>query len=103
MFVEHMLMTGTVVNMKNEIITAPLFLKFIVREKDKIKEEEEIRERRKKGRRERREGKRREEGVNEKLNNSQSKKELENFIRVNLRMITWETVFQKAFEDYSTH
>lgn len=34
MFVECMLMTGTVVNMKNEIITAPLFLKFIVRERE---------------------------------------------------------------------
>ena len=58
MFVEHMLMTGTVVNMKNEIITAPLFLKFIVREKDKIKEggrnkgKKEERKEREKGREE---------------------------------------------------
>ena len=28
--------------------------------------------------------------------NSQSKTELENFIRVKLRIITWERVFQKA-------
>ena len=34
--------------------------------------------------------------VDEKLINSQSKKEMENFICTNLGIITWETVFQKA-------
>ena len=33
--------------------------------------------------------------MDEKIN-SQSKKERENFIRANLRIITWETVSQKA-------
>ena len=34
--------------------------------------------------------------VDEKLINSRSKKEMEIFIQANLRIITWETVFQKA-------
>ena len=34
--------------------------------------------------------------VNEKLINGQSKKEMEIFIRANLRIITQETVFQKG-------
>ena len=38
--------------------------------------------------------------VSEKKISSQSNKEIENFILANLRIITWETVFQKALRTF---
>ena len=40
-------------------------------------------------------------GVGEKLINSQSKIEMENFIWANLRIVTEKTVSQRALEDFS--
>ena len=46
MLIEHMLMTGTVLKRKNKIITVPLLLKLIVRERRRKEgKEEETRKR----------------------------------------------------------
>lgn len=56
-------MTGTVLKIKNKIITVPLLLKLIVRERRRKEgKEEEIRKRKREGRKKGRR-KRREEGV----------------------------------------